>query len=70
MARVKTESRNRIGIDWYDSEAEADAAAEALKAPEMARRVAEANIGIVQCGRASYFDQEVDGRMAYAVVTP
>ena len=64
------DSRSRVGINWYDSEAEADAAAARLREPDMAQSVADANIGMIQCGRATYFDREVDGVQGYAVVTP
>lgn len=70
MSKVKTESRSRIGIDWYDDEVEALEAAERLRAPEMAQSVANANIGYVQCGRDPVFDRVIDGVQCYAVVTP
>jgi hypothetical protein len=69
MARVKTESRSRVAIEWYDSEDEADSrSAEVLAGDRQA--LAQANIGFVQCGRDSAFDMDVNGEPAYAVVTP
>lgn len=60
---VRRESRSRVGITWYDNEAEA------IEAGERARRepgAAAANIGIVQVGRDRGFDRPGE----YAVVTP
>lgn len=70
MAKVATDSRSRVAIDWYDDEAEAEGAAARLRKPDMAQAVAEANIGVVQCGRDPGFDKVVEGVQWYAVVTP
>lgn len=63
MALVRSESRSRVGIDWYDNEAEADEAGRRAQASPAA---ADANIGVVQVGRATGYDQPGE----YAVVTP
>lgn len=73
MPIIKSESRNRIGIDWYDTEAEAEEkAAIMLDNPDWADAIAAANIGFAQCGRDRAFDlKDADGtRYGYAVVTP
>lgn len=73
MAFVKSESRCRVGISWYDNEAEAVAVAEQMMAsPGLARAIADANVGYVQCGRDPAFDLKDEGgnRVAFAVVTP
>lgn len=64
---VKTWSGCRIGVVWYDSEAEAEARATQIPSEP---GVAEANIGFAQCGRDRARDTVVDGRPAYAVVIP
>jgi len=67
MAQVASESRNRVGIVWYDDEDEAnDMAVIAVNDPA----AGDANFGIVQVGRDPGFDKEIDGKMAYAVVIP
>lgn len=73
MGLVRSESRSRIGIDWYDTEAEAEAASEKmLNNPRLAGSIADANIGFAQCGRDRGFDlKDADGnRIVFAVVTP
>lgn len=67
MARIGYSSRCRIAIEWYDNEAEADERARSVLRGE---GIADANIGIVQCGRDKGFDRTVDGQWQYAVVTP
>lgn len=63
MPVVRRESRSRIGIVWYDDEAEAKAAGEAARREPGADA---ANIGIAQVGRDPGFDRPGE----YAVVTP
>lgn len=72
MALVKHESRSRVGVDWYDNEAEADAAADALEDVYGAQAIADASIGFVQVGRDPVFDlkDESGDKVAFAVVTP
>lgn len=75
MALVARDSRSRVGIEWYDSEQEADQVAAAqhqrmLVEPWFAQAVRDANIGFVQCGRRPALDREVDGQQQFAVVTP
>lgn len=67
---VATESRSRVGISWFATEADALAATDYWRQPQFAGSVADANIGIVQVGRCSAFDRTVDGQRLYAVVTP
>ena len=64
---IATESRNRIGIEWYLDEADADERAAYILANV---DCTDANVGYVQCGRATYFDRSVGGFKQYAVVTP
>lgn len=66
---VGTESRIRIGIEWWETEEEArERATDVLNYdPEI---LAAANLGYAQCGRASWLDREVNGVKQYAVVTP
>lgn len=66
MAVVRTESRCRIGITWYDSEEEAQKAAAFYERPEYRQAVADANIGFAQVGRAPSHDRPGE----YAVITP
>jgi hypothetical protein len=70
MSRVAHESRSRIAIDWYDSLAEARQAAANLKTEYTPSELADASIGIAQCGRDPGFDRTVNGVRQYAVVTP
>ena len=71
MPIVKRDSRCRVGVLWFDSEPEADAYWQQLKTdPAQWQSIADANIGYVQCGRSRFHDTEVDGKPAYAVVTP
>lgn len=72
MAIVKTESRNRIGIVWYDDETEAQEAADKMFETYPAQSIADANIGYAQCGRDTGFDlkDESGAKVAFAVVTP
>lgn len=67
MAVVREESRCRIGIVWYDNEAEADALA-----AELAGYDGPANAGYVQVGRATSFDVKGPGGVTteFAVVIP
>ncbi len=69
--RVKSESRCRIGIDWYDNEAEAEAAAREVFQTYLPESIRSANLGYVQVGRDSGFDYtDESGTKLYAVVTP
>jgi hypothetical protein len=72
MAVVKTESRNRIGVTWFDNEDEADEYALQLVTLYPQDAIAQANIGFAQCGRDRAFDlkDEEGNRTAFAVVTP
>ena len=65
VAIVHRESRSRIGIIWFDNEEEAKIYARDMPGfrPEA---IAEANLGIQQCGRDPGFDRPG----MYAVVTP
>lgn len=63
MPIVRTESRSRVAIDWYDDEDEADAAGQAVK---KSPGLEGANLGTVQVGRDRSFDRPGQ----YAVVTP
>lgn len=67
---VRTESRCRIGITWFDSEQEADEKAAALlrfySTGDRKQTLADANIGIAQCGRAPAHDRPGE----FAVITP
>ena len=67
MARVAYESRNRVAIEWYDDEVEAQKRSRAVREGP---GVDKANIGMVQVGRDRVFDRRVDGEWQYAVVTP
>ena len=69
---VRSESRCRIGIDWYDNEEDAGIASALAK--EQGARLASVgyNFGYMSIGRATYFDM-VDPKTEqtiYAVVTP
>lgn len=66
MAVVRTESRCRIGITWYDTEAEAVEADRKMSDFYSKLSLSEANIGFAQCGRAPEHDQPGE----YAVITP
>ena len=72
MARTHTESRCRIGIDWYDNEAEANEAAARMFATYPAESLNGASIGYVQVGRDPGFDRkdEHGAVVEFAVVTP
>ena len=61
--KIRSESRCRIGIDWYDDEDEATLAGEEAKRSPGAWQ---ANIGVTQVGRDMAFDRPGE----YAVVTP
>jgi hypothetical protein len=63
MPIVRSESRCRIGIVWYDNEAEAKTAGDAARLDPGAEAV---NIGYVQVGRDKAFDRPGE----YAVVIP
>jgi hypothetical protein len=72
MALIDIESRSRIAIEWYDTEAEAQARAEQILAT-WTFAVEKANVGYVQCGRDPGFDRrdpKTGLKIAYAVVTP
>lgn len=61
--KIRHESRSRVGIDWYDNEAEA------VEAGKVARKLPgaeQASLGMVQVGRDKAFDRPGE----YAVVTP
>lgn len=72
MARVRSESRCRIGIDWYDNEAEADAAAIAARQQAAIARQVGYDFGYMSIGRDRVFDRkDEDGNtVEFAVVTP
>jgi hypothetical protein len=64
---IATESRCRIGIEWYTDESDAEERAAYILANV---DCTDANIGYVQCGRATSFDRTVDNQRWFAVVTP
>lgn len=70
MALVGQESRSRIGIEWWETEEEALERAFIVLKRNDPETLAAANVGYVQCGRASWLDREVNGVKQYAVVTP
>lgn len=72
MAITRTESRNRVGITWYETEAEAQEAAIKMFATYPPESIEAANAGYVQCGRDRAFDiKDDDGNtVEFAVVTP
>lgn len=63
---VRTESRCRIGIAWYDNEDEANEADLKLVQHYGLWSINAANVGFAQCGRASEHDRPGE----YAVITP
>lgn len=65
--KIKSWSGMRIGVQWYDDEAEADLAGEAARQSPGA---ADASIGIAQVGRDPARDTTIDGQPGYAVVIP
>lgn len=67
MTLVDTESRSRVGIDWYDDELEAEVAGRRAQADPGA---VEASIGYIQVGRDRGLDRTVNGQRQYAVVVP
>lgn len=70
MPIVRQDSRSRVGINWYDDEAEAVAVAQTLHTQYDRETIQQANMGFIQVGRDRSFDTVVDGRPAYAVVVP
>lgn len=72
MAIVRRESRNRIGIIWFDSEQEATDFAARLSEEYGQDTIIDANIGFAQCGRDPVFDRKDENgkSIEFAVVTP
>ena len=72
MTITRTDSRNRVGIVWFDNEAEADKYAARMLITEHPDVIAAANVGFAQCGRDRGFDvKDASGVVVeFAVVTP
>ena len=72
FAPVRSESRSRIGIDWYATEAQADEAAVFAKEQGVRQAALGYDFGYMSIGRATYFDMidQKTEQTIYAVVTP
>jgi hypothetical protein len=72
MTRTRTESRSRVGIQWFDNEAEANDVAAHLAETYGEESIADANIGFIQVGRDPALDRrdEHGAAIEFAVVTP
>jgi len=66
MPIVRRESRNRVGVVWFDNEAEADKHDRELPLIYGPDALLDASIGFIQTGR----DKGLDRPGEYAVVTP
>lgn len=70
MALIEIDSRNKIAIEWYDDEAEAEARVESAQEQGRARAAEGYDFGYLSIGRDRGFDKEKDGVKLFAVVTP
>jgi hypothetical protein len=72
MPMIRHDSRNKVGISWYDNEAEAVAAAEAQKPLVESQLRHGYDFGYLWPGRDRGFDtKDADGNVTeWAVVTP
>jgi len=66
MAVIRSESRSRIGIDWYDNEEEAEQAALVAKDRGLDMQARGYDFGYMAIGRCTAFDAPGE----FAVVTP
>lgn len=56
--RVRHDSRNKVGIDWYDSEAEADEQSPRAKEQGRKAQIEGYDFGYLSVGRDKGFDYE------------